>query len=185
MSESPSNRDDISTDTPRAHRPVQATADHKPLEGRVSTLEVHMDHMASTVTTMGKTMQTGFAETRHMFEEGEARANTRDNKLHARITDHQAAVLQKGQWSWPTIVITVGLLFTVGGLFTKFVDLRLTADEVLIKQTQENVRELKNKNNTIDEQTRTERTRLLINQARIDERLRKLENREPATITHE
>ena len=169
---------------PRPGRAAQMGRD-KPLEGRVSTLEVHMDHMAATVTTMGKTMQSGFAETRRMFEEGEHRANARDNKLHARITEHQNAVLQKGQWSWPTIVITVGLLITVSGLFAKFIDLRLNADEVLIKRTQEDVRELQSAKNFLDDIADTERTHMMINQARIDERLRRLEAREPANISHD
>ena len=157
----------------------------KPLEGRVSSLEVHMDHMAATVTTLGKSMNTGFAETRRMFEESEHRAGIRDSKLHARITDHQAAVLQKGQWSWPTIVITVGLLITISGIFAQFIELRLNADEVLIHLTQEDVRALRNEKNQADEQAQSERLHLTINQARIDERLRRLENRDPANIEHD
>ena len=185
MSESRDDLDGDGVDMPHVPHSVRANSRHKPLEGRVSTLEVHMDHMAATVTTMGKTMQTGFAETRRMFEEGESRANARDNKLHARITEHQTAVLQKGQWSWPTIVITVGLLVTVSGVFAKFIDLRLNADEVLLHRTQKDVLELQNEKNQLDELARTERLHLMINQARIDERMRRLETREPANIEHD
>jgi len=84
-----------------------------------------MDHMVKTVTNLGRQQAEGFAETRKMFEQSEQRATTRDGKLHQRITEHQTAVLQKGQVSWPLVVSCIVALIALGGIGVSFVKMSL------------------------------------------------------------
>jgi hypothetical protein len=104
---------------------VQVQEQTHELEGRVTGLERDMQHTLQLVEKTSRTVESGFAETRRMFQEAAERDTRQASDIHGRIDEQQKDTAEKGQVSWPLVISAIVAALAIGGVFVAFVNMSL------------------------------------------------------------
>jgi len=94
-------------------------------EGRLSTMEAHLEHVSATVDRLAGTMEKYFEESRRYDVESQTRQDKRISEVHARVDSQVELNLSQGRVSWPLILSAIMVTIAVGAIIVGFVSMRL------------------------------------------------------------